>query len=50
LSVCEGVETKEQVELLTKMEVNMLQGFFFSKPIPENELLEYVGRLEEVKA
>lgn len=50
LTVCEGVETKEQVELLTDMGINMLQGFYFSKPIPENELLEYVGRLEEVKA
>ncbi len=49
LTVCEGVETEKQVELLTEMGINMLQGFFFSKPIPENELLEYVGRLEEAK-
>ena len=37
----EGVETKEQVEKLGKLGVDYLQGYFFSKPITQKELLAY---------
>lgn len=47
-SVCEGVETKEQVELLRKLGVDMLQGYYYSKPISERDLLEYIQK--EAKA
>lgn len=36
--IAEGVETKEQVEYLIEQEVNELQGFYFSKPLTEDEL------------
>ena len=42
--VAEGVETKEQAEALTKKGVHYLQGYYFSKPIPETV---YVNYLEE---
>lgn len=42
--VAEGVETKEMVESLTKYKVNYLQGYYFSRPIPEDE---YVAFLKE---
>ncbi|TDT72572.1 EAL domain-containing protein (putative c-di-GMP-specific phosphodiesterase class I) [Hypnocyclicus thermotrophus] len=32
--VCEGIETKEEFEYLKKIDVNLLQGFFFSRPLP----------------
>lgn len=32
--VAEGVETKEQVVLLKKMGCDIIQGFYFSKPVP----------------
>ncbi len=32
--ITEGVETKEQVESLTKMGCNMFQGYYFAKPMP----------------
>lgn len=40
--VCEGVETSEQKALLEKLNCDYLQGFFFSKPIPIEEFLEYI--------
>ena len=38
--IAEGVETSEQLEFLVKAKCEEVQGFFFSKPIPERELLE----------
>lgn len=40
--VAEGVETKEQMEALTAMGCEYLQGYYFSKPLPEKEFLEYL--------
>ena len=34
--VVEGVETKEQMELLRKLDVDYLQGYYFSKPITKD--------------
>lgn len=41
-SVCEGVETEEQLELLRGCGVSMLQGYYFSKPLSESDLLSYI--------
>ena len=38
----EGVETKEMAEELTKMGCTYLQGFYYSKPLPMEEFLEFV--------
>ena len=38
----EGVETKEQVELLKELSVDYLQGYYFSKPIPKQEFIEFI--------
>ena len=35
--VAEGVETESQVKLLKKLGCKMVQGFYFSKPIPAPE-------------
>lgn len=47
--VVEGVERREQVELLEKMGVDYIQGFYFGKPIPpeEFEKINFKGRLGE---
>lgn len=37
--VAEGVETAEQKELLKEMGCEYLQGFYFSKPVPEKDFL-----------
>lgn len=42
--VAEGVETKEQLDLLMAEKCTFLQGFYFSKPIPSEEFEQkYLG-------
>ena len=40
--VIEGVETKEDFEELRKMGCDFIQGFYFSKPLPGKEFLEFL--------
>ena len=40
--VAEGVESKEQVELLKRMDCDFIQGYYFSKPLPSEELLYFL--------
>lgn len=39
-TVCEGVETKEQVQFLREIGCSKLQGFYYQKPIPMEKILE----------
>lgn len=36
-TICEGVETKEQLEFLKDAGCNMIQGYYFDKPLPKDE-------------
>lgn len=38
--IAEGVETKDQIKLLQSMGCNQIQGYYFSKPLPANEIEE----------
>lgn len=38
-SIAEGVENQEQLELLKKWGCSIVQGFYFAKPMPLNELV-----------
>lgn len=40
--VAEGVETKDQVKLLKEMGCDIIQGYYFSKPLPGNELMDFI--------
>lgn len=40
--VAEGVENIEQIEELRKMKCDVIQGFYYAKPMSENEFIEYV--------
>lgn len=42
--LCEGVETEEQAELVRALGVTMMQGYYFSKPLPAELLAEYAGK------
>ena len=39
-TVCEGVETEEQVRFLREIGCSKLQGYYFCKPIPYEQILE----------
>lgn len=40
--VAEGVETEEQYRKMEEIEINYIQGFYFSKPLPEQEFLAFL--------
>ena len=40
-TVAEGVETSEQVERLKELEVGLLQGYYYSKPLEKSEFEKY---------
>ncbi|MDC7234793.1 MAG: EAL domain-containing protein [Spirochaetales bacterium] len=40
--LAEGVENEDQLQLLHSFGCDSYQGYHFSKPLPENDLLEYV--------
>lgn len=42
-SVAEGVETEKQKQMLIQRGTDYLQGYYFSKPLPEDQFLEYLG-------
>ncbi len=41
-TVAEGVETKEHAELLTEMECDNLQGYYYSKPLPKDQFIDFL--------
>ena len=45
--VAEGVETKEMVVALTELGCDYLQGYYFSKPLPAEEFLDFVIAFNE---
>ncbi len=42
--VAEGVETKEQLEFLKSQNCYLMQGYYFSEPVRENEIEEMLDR------
>jgi len=47
--VAEGVETEEQAKLIHLLGCELLQGFFFAKPMPIAQLRETFGKDKVVK-
>ena len=42
--ICEGIETTEQLEMLSSMGCGLFQGFYFSRPIPVADFESILGR------
>ena len=41
-TISEGIETKEQLDMMEKLGVDYIQGYYFSKPVCEKDFLEYI--------
>lgn len=48
--VAEGIETAEQAEILSAMGCQLGQGFYFARPMAEEDLLAWADDLREQKA
>jgi EAL domain-containing protein (putative c-di-GMP-specific phosphodiesterase class I) len=46
--IAEGVEYKEQYDLLKKMGCNVIQGYYFSKPLCCDEFENLLKQLQEM--
>lgn len=42
--VAEGIETEEMVQMLSENGVEYIQGYFFSRPVPENAFLDFMKK------
>lgn len=45
-TICEGIETKEQANLLEKLGCDMAQGFYFARPMPVTEYEKKVYNID----
>ena len=42
--VVEGIESEEMADKLAELGCDYLQGFYFSRPLPEEEFLKFVTK------
>lgn len=45
-TICEGIETKEQASLLSRLGCDMAQGFYFARPMPVKDYEKIVYGIE----
>ncbi len=45
--VFEGIENKEQIDIVKKIDIDYIQGFYYTKPIPEDEFIKLIKTNEE---
>ncbi len=46
--VAEGVETEEQFEKIRSMGIDYIQGYYFSKPLSENDFIKFIDEKNKI--
>jgi len=44
--VAEGVETMDAVRILEKLSCDLIQGYYYSKPLDETSILRYIEKFK----
>lgn len=47
--VSEGIETKDACETMEQLDIGYIQGYYFSKPLPKDEFLEFLVKAGQCK-
>ena len=42
--VAEGIETQQQAEILSGLGIEMLQGYYFAKPLELSKVKDYINQ------
>lgn len=45
--VSEGVETKEQLEILKKFGCGIIQGYYYSKALPRDQVIDFIKKMNK---
>ena len=45
--VSEGVETKEQLEILKKFGCGIIQGYYYSKALPRDQVIDFINKMNK---
>lgn len=46
--IAEGIETEEHIEIFRRLKGDFLQGYYFSKPVPEREFVSFVKKFNQI--
>ena len=46
--VAEGIETEEQLNTMKRLNIEYIQGYYFSKPVPGEEFISFISKNQQV--
>ncbi|MDX1399661.1 MAG: EAL domain-containing protein, partial [Oceanospirillum sp.] len=47
ITVAEGVENEEQLQILEDLSCELIQGYYYSPPLAEKALLQYIAAIND---
>lgn len=47
--IAEGIETKEHIEIFRRLEGDFLQGYYYSRPLPEQEFVRFIRKFNHAE-
>lgn len=45
--IVEGIETRAQLQVATELGAPLIQGYYFSKPMPADEVINYLNSMRK---